>query len=140
MGVSEENGRGGDGDDPALASKNTPQHFETGSAAPEFMLLRKTTSRGITFEALDELDPAISGKFDQPGYRTYSSLQTLNLKATRNENFSEELKTVDTLQLYGSDLHAANLRSCITGNSEQQFSSSSGDMVKVKNSLLLKVI
>ena len=85
--------------------------------------------RRIYFEALDLLVQAIADRFDQPGYRTYSSLQALFLKATK-EYFSEELKTVCTL--YGSDLHASNLRSQLEILSNN-FSSSSGDIVEVKN-------
>ena len=77
-----------------------------------------------------EVQKAIADRFDQLEYRTYSSLQALILKATRKEDFSEELKTVCTL--YGSDLHAANSQSQLKILSSI-FSSSSGDIVEVKN-------
>ena len=107
-----------------------PRRFETGCAAAEFPATVKDHFRRIYFEALDLLVQAIADRFDQPGYRTYSSLQALFLKATKKEDFSEELKTVCTL--YGSDLHAANLRSQLEILSNN-FSSSSGDIVEVKN-------
>ena len=107
-----------------------PRRFETGCAAAEFPATVKDHFRRIYFEALDLLVQAIADRFDQPGYRMYSSLQVLFLKATKKEDFSEELKTVCTL--YGSDLHAANLRSQLEILSNN-FSSSSGDIVEVKN-------
>ena len=120
-----------DVDDPVLPRrKKVPQRFETGSAAAEFPATAKDHFRRNYFDALDLLVQAIADRFDQPGYRTYSSLQALFLKATRKEDFSEELKTVCTLD--GSDLHPANLRSQLELLSNN-FSSSSGDIFEVKN-------
>ena len=45
-------------------------------------------------KAHDLLVHAIADRFDEPRYRTCSSLQALILKAARKEDFIEELKTV----------------------------------------------
>ena len=47
--------------------------------------------RRIYFEALDPLVQAIEDRFDQPGYRIYSCLETLLTKAVMKDDFSEEI-------------------------------------------------
>ena len=122
-----------DVDDPVLPRKRkAPQHLETGSAPAEFPATTKDHYRRIFFEVLDLLIQAIADRFDQPGYRTYSSLQALLLKAAKKDDFSEELKTV--CKLYGSDLQASNLKLQlqILGNT---ISGNNGNIVDIKNHL-----
>ena len=122
-----------DVNDPVLPRKRkVPQHFETGNAPAEFPSTAKDHYRRIFFKALDLLVQAIADRFDQPGYRTYHSLQALILKAVKKEDFSEELSVV--CDLYGSDLHASNLQqqleilgSNISGNNQ--------DIVEIKSYL-----
>lgn len=95
--------------DPILPRKRkVPKRLEIGSAPPEYCSEPKDHYRRIYFEGLDLLVQAIADRFDQPGYRTYLCLQELMLKAVKKEEFSNELTTV--CHLYGSDLHAANLK------------------------------
>ena len=95
--------------DPILPRKRkVPKRLEIGSAPPEYCSEPKDLYRRIYFEGLDLLVQAIGDRFDQPGYRTYLCLQELMLKAVKKEEFSNELTTV--CHLYGSDLHAANLK------------------------------
>ena len=95
--------------DPILPRKRkVPKRLEIGSAPPEYCSEPKDHYRRIYFEGLDLLVQAIADRFDQPGYRTYLCLQELMLKAVKKEEFSNELTTV--CNLYGSDLHAANLK------------------------------
>jgi len=95
--------------DPVLPRKQkVPKRFEIGSAPPKYCAEPKDHYRRIYFEGLDLLVQAISDRFDQPGYCTYLCLQELMLKAVNKEDFSTELTTV--CNLYGSDLHAANLK------------------------------
>jgi len=94
--------------DPVLPQKRkVPKRFEIGSTPPEYCAEPKDYYRHIYFEGLDLLVQAIADRFDQPGYRTYLCLQELMLKAV-NKDFSTELTTV--CSLYGSGLHAANLK------------------------------
>ena len=68
-----------DVDDPALPRRKTvPQRFET-SAAAEFPATAKDHFWRNYFEALDLLVQAVVYRFDQPGYRMYSSLQAFIL-------------------------------------------------------------
>ena len=60
-------------------------------------------------QRLISLIQAIDDRFDQPGYKTYSSLQNVLLKVLNSGDISEELKVV--LDSYGSDFHATNLKS-----------------------------
>ena len=95
--------------DPILPLKRkVPKRLEISSAPPGYCSEPKDHYRRIYFEGLDLLVQAIADRFDQPGYRTYLCLQELMLKAVKKEEFSNELTTV--CHLYGSDLHAANLK------------------------------
>ena len=59
--------------------------------------------RQIYFEALDLITTCISNRFDQPGYKMYSNIQELLLKAAINEQYQAELDLV--ADFYGSDLN-----------------------------------
>ena len=61
------------------------------------------------FESLDLIISCVSDRFDQPGYKTYSKVQNLLLRAARSEDCSEELQFVQTF--YGSDFDPVQLSS-----------------------------
>ena len=61
------------------------------------------------FEALDLIVQAIKDHFDQPGYRVYHCLESLLLKSTEEEDFSEELKQV-VLAFMGPTYNEHNLQ------------------------------
>lgn len=98
-----------DVEEPMLPRKRKmPQRFEEGSAPPEFHSSPKDAYRQSYYEALDLLVQAINDRFEQPGYKTYSSLETLILKAVKRELFSEPLAAV--IDMYSSDFNAPNLQ------------------------------
>lgn len=58
--------------------------------------LPKEHYRQYYFEAIDLIINCIKDRFDQPGYRIYSSLVTLLLKACKKEPLEDDLETVCT--------------------------------------------
>ena len=88
--------------------RKVPARYEEGSAPPEFPSTVKELYRPQYYAALDLIIQAIDDRFDQPGYKTYSSLQNVLLKVLNSGDISEELKVV--LDSYGSDFHATNLK------------------------------
>jgi len=55
------------------------------------------------FEALDLVVCGIKGRFDQPGYKVYSNLEEVLVKAVRKDNYDEELQYV--VDFYKGDLN-----------------------------------
>ena len=95
--------------EPQLPRKRkAPMRYESGTAPPEYHSTPKGHYRQIFYEAVDLNVHAIDDRFDQPGYRTYRCLEDLVLKATNNEDFSEELQVV--VSVYGSDIDAPTLQ------------------------------
>ncbi len=58
--------------------------------------------------AIDLIVTCFADRFDQPGYRMYSTLEKLLLKVCRGERHDEELATIT--ERYSTDMHMANLR------------------------------
>ena len=54
------------------------------------------------FEAIDLVLTGIKDRFDQPGYATYSNLESLLLKAANQSDYSNELEQI--VSFYGDDL------------------------------------
>ena len=50
--------------------------------------------RRMYFEALDLVVCGIKGRFDQSGYKVYSNLEGMLVKAVRNDNYDEELQYI----------------------------------------------
>ena len=73
--------------------RKQPKSFEEG-APLAFDSSAEDMYRRYYFEALDLIVQAIKDRFDQPGYRVYHCLESLLLKSTKEEDFSEELKQV----------------------------------------------
>ena len=91
-----------------------PKRFEEG-APLAFDPSAEDMYRRYYFEALDLIVQAIKDCFDQPGYRVYRCLESLLLKATK-EDFSEELKQV--VSIYGSE-HNLQMQFKMLGTSIQ---------------------
>lgn len=89
--------------------RKVPARYEEGGASPEFPSTVEELYRPQYYEALDLIIQAIDDRFNQPGYKAYSSLQNVLLKAVNGGDVSEELKAV--LDAYGTDFHASNLKS-----------------------------
>ena len=63
--------------------------------------------RLIYFEAIDTITSCIKQRFDQPGYKQYSILEALLLKATRSSEIDRELQQVK--EVYADDLDVEKL-------------------------------
>jgi len=97
-----------DVNDPVLPRKRkVPRRFDDGNAEPEHDDSPKDMYRRIYYESLDLLVQAIEDRFNQPGYRMYSNLETLLMKAVKKEDYSNELEVV--LRVYKDDFNASNL-------------------------------
>ena len=62
----------------------------------------------LYFEALDLIIACITGCFDQPGYKTYSKVEALLIKAAETQPREEELQFVHSF--YGSDFDSLLLK------------------------------
>ena len=91
-------------DEPALPRRRKrPCRFDDGSA-PTFHVTVEEHYRVIYFEALDFITHCIDERFNQPGYKTYTNIEALLLKAAAAQPYEEELTFV--LSFYGSDFDA----------------------------------
>jgi len=93
--------------DPTLPRRRKiPRRLDDGSeqSFPETV---EQHYRIVYFEALDLIIACVSNRFDQPGYKTYSNVQNLLLKAAKCEDYSEELQFVQSF--YGSDFDSVLL-------------------------------
>ena len=96
--------------DPCLPRKRKrPRRFETGRSEGEFHTVPKDLFRQAYFESFDLAISCITDRFDQPGYKTYSKIEQLFLKACADsDNNYEELSF---LTEFYDNLHAVNLES-----------------------------
>ena len=96
----------------APRKRRVPRRFETGEAPATFPSSAEDHNRPIFFEAMDLICQGISDRFDQPGYRAYSGLETLLLTATKEEELDSA--ALDVVKLYegdfGTDLLASQLQ------------------------------
>ena len=63
--------------------------------------------RRMHFEALDLVVCGIKGRFDQPGYKVYSNLEGMLVKAVRKDNYDEELQYI--VDFYKGDFNRDQL-------------------------------
>ena len=74
-----------------------PREVEQGKAPAEFAMLPKDEYRRVYFEAfLDLAAISIKSRFDQEGFKTFSNLEQLLIKACRGLSIDEELEVVCT--------------------------------------------
>ena len=97
--------------------RKTPRRFEVGDAEPNFLPTAADHYKRIYFEALD-LITCIKGRFDQPGYRIYTKLESLILKAAENSSYEEELAFV--LHHYSTDFNSDSLKVQLQNLSDAQ--------------------
>ena len=96
--------------DPCLPHKRKrPARYEYGEAAPEFS---ETPEHHYTVtaynQAIDVIVTCLEDRFDQQGYRVYSRLEQLLLKACKGESYTEELGIIT--EHYGADLSTDDLK------------------------------
>ena len=84
-----------DVDEPQLARRRkVPRRFEQGSAPAEYALTPKDEYRRVYFEALDLAVTSIRSRFDQKGFKIFSNLEQLLLKACGRQSLKDELDAV----------------------------------------------
>ena len=77
--------------EPSLPRKHKrPPRYEVGNAEAEFHETVGDQYRQIYYQAIDTIVGTIRDRFDQDGYKTYSDLENLLLKAIRNEFFDKK--------------------------------------------------
>ena len=82
-------------DDPQLQRRRkAPKRYEQGLAQAEFPASPKEEYRRVYFEALDLAVTSISSRFDQKGFKVFSSVEQLLFKACRGQDFKDELTYV----------------------------------------------
>lgn len=77
-----------------LDDGNTSSHFHHESP--------KAYYRQVYYEAIDNTISCLSDRFDQPGYRLYSNLEQLLIKASQQQDFSDPFKAI--CDFYKDDL------------------------------------
>ena len=88
--------------------RKVPRSLEPGSAEPEFPTSAISHYRRLYFEGLDLIVSCIKDRFDQPGYKIYTQLECLALKAAQGESYDEELSFV--CQHYTPDFNLDSLK------------------------------
>ena len=100
-----------DVDDPALPRRRkAPSRFEVGAGGSHYPSSIEDHYRVQFFEALDLLIACIKDRFDQPGYRVYSKLETLLLDAANGVAIDEDSFS-EMMDLYASDFNRVLLKS-----------------------------
>ena len=93
---------------PTLPRKRrAPQRLQVGSTEGDMHSSVNEYYRVLYFEAIDLVIEAITERFDQPGYRIYSNLENLILKACKGHDYTEELCIA--CEFYGYDLDKLQL-------------------------------
>ena len=88
--------------------RRVPRRYDDGQSEGDFHAEAKSLYRQQYFEAIDLIVTCIEYRFNQPGYKTYQSLQSLLLKACRLEECESDLQTV--CQFYKDDFDQNLLR------------------------------
>ena len=74
--------------------RKQPGRYKDGASEGEFPESVEDLYRRIYFEALDLVVCGIKERFDQPGYKVYSNLEAVLVKAVKKQNYDEELKYI----------------------------------------------
>ncbi len=88
--------------------KRRPARLEDGSTSGHYPGSAKDFYRQQYFEALDNAINCLIHRFDQPGYKTYSNLEQLLIKASKQEDFEDEFQVVT--DFYKNDFNKDVLR------------------------------
>ena len=76
---------------------------------PEFHSTAKDLYRQVYFEVFDLAVATITSRFDQLGYKVYSNIEQLFVKACSDEAYEENLAFV--AEFYGDDFNIQQLES-----------------------------
>ena len=95
-------------DEPILPRKRrAPRRIEIGESPAEFHTNVIEHYRVFYFEALDLIIYCIDDRFNQPGYRMYSALETLLVKGCKQVECQDELNQVK--KLYDKNINYDNI-------------------------------
>ena len=97
---------------PQLPRRKQPLKHLDGGQNAYYPKTEQEYYRRVYFEALDLLLNGIKTRFDQPGYRIYTNLENLLLKAASGVDFSSELSSI--CSFYGSDINRELLETQLT--------------------------
>ncbi|XP_065195791.1 zinc finger MYM-type protein 1-like [Sycon ciliatum] len=98
-----------DVDEPVLARKRkTPARFAVGTGQGHYPESPADHYKPIYFAAIDTVMACIKERFDQPGYKVYSCLEGVVLKAANGDDYSAELARVE--DMYATDINVPLLQ------------------------------
>ena len=112
-----------DVEEPRLPRRQkVPRRIDDSTSAGDFHSTPKEYYRQHYYEAIDMIVTYITDRFDQPGYRVYSEVEQLLLKACKKDDFDSELKSVCSFYkddfnppLLCSQLHTFSVDFCKEG-------------------------
>ena len=76
--------------------RKRPKRYEEGTSSGDFHETPKQYYQQYYFEAIDLIVNCIQDRFDQPGYKVYSTLESLLMKACKQEEYGDDLEAVCT--------------------------------------------
>ena len=89
-------------DEPVLPrQRKRPRQYEDGASEGDFPESVESLYRHTYYKALDLIVSGIKAHFDQPGYKLYSNLEALLVKAVKKEKYDEEFQFV--IEFYKDD-------------------------------------
>lgn len=111
-----------DVDEPVLPRRRkTPARFADGAGGGYHADTPVDLYKPVYFAAIDTVSACIKERFDQPGYKVYSCLEGVILKAAAGNNYTAELAEVE--KMYAEDINVPLLqtqlpllKSCCKGN------------------------
>ncbi len=95
-------------DEPQLPRRRKiPKRFEQGTSVEEYPDSVESLYRQVYFEAIDLAMNSIKSRFDQEGFKVYSNIEQLLLKALMGKVYEKELEFV--CNFYGDDFNRLEL-------------------------------
>ena len=91
-----------------LRQRKRAKHYDDGLSSGTFHESPKSYYCQLYYEAIDNIVSCLNDCFEQPGYRIYSNLEQLLVKACQKKEFEEEFQFL--CSFYGDDLQPELLR------------------------------
>ncbi len=88
--------------------RKVPKRYEEGISTGYFPESPKEYYKQLFFEAVDLIVNCIKDRFDQQGYKIYSSLESLLMKSCKGESINDDLDFITAF--YGDDLDKKTLQ------------------------------
>ena len=87
--------------------RKRPRRYEDGEASAEFHSTPEEYYRVYYYEVLDLMIQCLTDRFDQPGYKMFSTMEQLLLKGCQGKAYEGELKAV--MEMYHEDINENSL-------------------------------